>query len=97
MNEDSPSEAKRLGNSIIGYKADKWQENAKALVLPGIKKKFTTHQNLMNVLQATKGMTLVEASFDKLWGTGVSIHSEDCLNEKKWHGVGILGEILMEI
>ena len=51
----------------------------------------------MQVLHATKGMKLVEASFDKVWGTGVPIHSEDCLTEEKWHGVGILGEILMQI
>ena len=93
MNEENPAEVKRLGSNIVGYKADKWHAAAKSVVYPGIKRKFTTHPRLMQVLHATKGMKLVEASFDKVWGT----HSEDCLTEEKWHGVGILGEILMQI
>ena len=42
-------------------------------------------------------MKIVKASYDKVWGTGIPIHSDECLNEDKWHGFGILGEILMEI
>ena len=97
MNEDDPAEAKKLSTNIVGYSADKWHAVVKTLVYPGIKKKFTSHPNLLHVLHATKGMKIVEASFDKIWGTGVPIHSDDCLDEDKWHGIGILGEILMDI
>ena len=41
--------------------------------------------------------TLVEASYDKAWGTGQHLWSRDCLPESKWKTTGILGRILMRI
>ena len=90
-------EAKRIGNEIMGYKAEKWMSVAKELVKPGITAKFMSHPVLTNVLTATRGMTLAEATFDKFWGTGIPIHDVNSANHDKWHGIGILGEILMEI
>ena len=67
------------------------------LVKPGITEKFHRHLNLAKVLLATEGMTIAEATFDKLWGTGIPIHEQHSADKEKWHGVGILSEILMEI
>ena len=93
----TPLEAKRIGGEIIGFKSEQWMAVAKDLVKPGITAKFQSHPTLANVLLVTKGMTLAEATFDKFWGTGIPIHDVNCANHEKWHGTGILGEILMEI
>ena len=90
-------EAKRIGGEIVGFKTEEWTKVAKEIVKPGIAEKFKTHQGLANVLLATKGMIVAESTFDKFWGTGIPIHDPNSANQEKWHGVGILGEILMEI
>ena len=97
LNADTPLEAKKTGSEIVGFKQDKWTEVTKALVKPGTHEKFQKHNNLAKVLLATEGMTIAEATFDKLWGTGVPIHNIHSAEEDRWHGVGILGEILMEV
>ena len=51
----------------------------------------------MHYLQSTGSKTIVEATFDNIWGTGILLHSKECLLERKWDNVGILGEILMNI
>ena len=93
----TPLEAKRIKSEIVGFKSEEWIKVAKATVKPGIAEKFKTHQGLANVLLATKGMTVAEATFNRFWGTGIPIHDPNSAKPDKLHGVGILGEILMEI
>ena len=45
----------------------------------------------------SKEKTLVESSFDDIWGTGVHIASKDALIKSKWQSEGLLGKILMNI
>ena len=51
----------------------------------------------MTNLLETKNKTLVESSFDDIWGTGIHIASRDALTRDKWRSVGLLGKILMGI
>ena len=51
----------------------------------------------MTSLLETENKTLVELSFDDIWGTGIHIASKDALTRDKWRGVGLLGKILMGI
>ena len=53
--------------------------------------------SLQNYLLDTGNKTLVEASYDNVWGTGKPLGSEDSLNPMKWKSIGILGRILMKI
>ena len=39
----------------------------------------------------------MESTNDKLWGTGIPLNKVECLDQSKWTGQGILGEILEEI
>ena len=97
LNAKTPLEAKRIGGEIVGFKTEEWIKVAKSTVKPWIAEKFKTHQGVANVLLATKGMIVAEATFDKFWGTGIPIHDPNSAKQEKWHRVGILGEILMEI
>ena len=90
LNTETPLQAKKIRNEIVGYNQDRWMEVAKRLVKPGITEKFHTHPNLAKVLLATENMTIAKATFDKFWGTGIPIHEQNSVDEEKWHGVGIL-------
>ena len=52
---------------------------------------------LKQVLLQTGDKTIVESSYDRIWGTGIPLSDPDCLNKSKWHNPGILGSILMDI
>ena len=45
----------------------------------------------------TGNKTIVESSWDEVWGTGQHIGSKDALNKKRWTSNGLLGKILMGI
>ena len=41
--------------------------------------------------------TIVESSYDDIWGTGLPLSDSGCLNRSKWKLIGILGRTLMNI
>ena len=49
------------------------------------------------MFEVTGNKSLVEACYEKLWGTGIPLHHPDCLNQKKWYNKGIMSEMLSEI
>ena len=90
-------EAKQAARNIVNYDHEKWVSAAKLETKPGLLLKFKSHTHLNRMLQETGTRQIVESSFDKTWGTGVPIHDEHCFNSEKWHGIGLLGEILMKV
>ena len=98
ISTDSALDTKWLGHKLKNPKEVKeLNEIAKEMCYPGIKAKFQQSTPPLLLLHSTKKQTLVEASFDTTWGTGVPLRDLNCLNKKHWKNVGILGEILMEI
>ena len=63
----------------------------------GIRSKFIQNPILLKMLKATGDKIIVEASSDKLWGTGVSLRDNQALNPNHWHSTGWMSSILMEI
>ena len=59
--------------------------------------KFGSNPLILTFLQSTGSKDLVEACHDLLWGTGVILCDKDCLKRERWNGIGILGEMLMEL
>ena len=95
MLSESVMECKDLGKTITGCKEDAWKEEAEKLCLPGIVAKFNDNPGLADMLLSTKDQTIVKATYDTMWGTGIPLHQSDSLNSKKWKGIGLLGELLM--
>ena len=95
MLSDNALECKDLGKTITGFKEEKWKEEAEMLCLPGIVAKFRDNPCLAEMLLSTRDQTIVEATYDTMWGTGVPLHQPDCFDSKKWKGIGLLGELLM--
>ena len=82
---------------IANYNRDEWNKSAENLCYEGIRQKFVQNPSLQNYLLDTGNKTLVEASYDNVWGTGIPLGSVDSLNPTKWKSIGILGKILMKI
>ena len=94
---DSPHEAKCLGYRISGFDMKKWASDGYSLCQDGIKAKFLQNKNLLLMLKATAPKLIVEASTDKLWGTGTSLRDNHALNPEKWYNKGWMSNMLMEI
>ena len=82
--------------SLTDY-VDRWSKVASTLCLPGIKAKFAQNLDLLDILKNTGDQKLVESSYDRLWGTGIPIHNQDCLKSETWTSMGLLGTMLMKI
>ena len=49
------------------------------------------------MLKSTAPKILVEATSDRLWGTGISLRDHQALNPDKWHNKGWMSMMLMGI
>ena len=54
-------------------------------------------KNLLCMLKATAPKLLIEASSDRLWGTGVDLWDHQCLNQDKWYSTGWMSVMLADI
>ena len=68
----------------VNYNYDSWANMAKELCKPGISAKFFQNPDLAKMFEMTGNKSLVEACYEKLWGTGIPLHHPDCLNQDKW-------------
>ena len=63
----------------------------------GIFEKFNQNDNLKRVLVNTGNKTLVESSYDQIWGTGIPLIDPACLDKTRWYNPGIMSKLLMDI
>ena len=73
LNASTPLECKRLAREIINYNEDNWRMIAKNMCFEGLKEKFAQNPTLVETLLKTNNKTLVECSFDRIWGNGVPL------------------------
>ena len=97
LNCEDASDCKEASRDIVNKDRKGWLDSAEALCFDGIQAKFVQNDHLMKKLLETGEKTLVEASYDEIWGTGQHLGSKDCLTRNKWKSIGILGRILMRI
>ena len=81
----------------MNYNYDSWANMAKELCKPGISVNFFQNPDLSKMFEMTGNKSLVEACYEKLWGTSTPLHHPDCLNQDKWYNKGIMSEMLNEI
>ena len=94
---DTALEAKRLGYRINDFNMQKWSTEGYDICHEGIKSKFVQNPLLIQMLKATGHKLIVEASTDKLWGTGIGLRDNQVLNPNHWHSTGWMSSILMDI
>ena len=91
-------DCKDMSKKIKGVDNSKWDMVAADLCRPGILQKFVQNPILLGILvKRTGSMRIVECSKDRLWGTGVPLTHNDCLNRDNWIFPGIMGKILEDI
>ena len=96
-NDNHTVDAKCLGYKISGFDMQKWSTEGYAVCLDGIRCKFMQNPLLLQMLKATGNKIIVEASTDKLWGTGIDLRDNQALNPDQWHSTGWMSSILMDI
>ena len=76
----------------------KWDNVAAELCRSGIREKFVQNPTLLEILVKRTGTKcIVECAKDRLWGTGIPLAQEDCLNSDRWITPGIMGKVLEDI
>ena len=102
-NTNTGLECKLIAKQTKNFNVKKWEQVAKDICKPGIKQKFQMNPNPRRMLlNHTKNKLIIKCTKDTLWGTGVPLDSEKCLDSSMWKGrgtkkQGIMGEILCEI
>ena len=97
LNSTDAQDSKEIAMDTANFNKDEWNKAAENLCYEGIHQKFMQNPQLHNWKLETGTKTLVEASYDSVWGKGKPLGSEDTLNPTKWRSIGILGRILMKI
>ena len=91
-------DCKDFSRKIKGVDNMKWDVVAADLCRPGIRQKFIQNPTLLELLVKRTGTKrIVECSKDRLWGTGIPLTQDDCLNSERWISPGIMGRILEDI
>lgn len=98
INARTAPEAKTLGREVMGFDAQKWDEEKYGLVIKGNLAKFSSNDQLKNFLIDTGDAVIVEASpVDNIWGIGLAADHADAAHPSKWKGENLLGYALMEV
>ena len=98
LNENNPRNQKALGRKVKNFDLNEWNKVARDVVRYGNYLKFTQNLELKELLLATEGRLLVEASpYDKIWGIGLSMKDAINLDRRYWKGTNWLGVILTEL
>jgi len=98
LKETNPRYVKALGKKVKGFDTDKWAILSYIYMVGPNYSKFTQNEDLKQILLSTGDKILVEASpYDKIWGIGLSMDNDDCLDESKWRGLNLLGKALMYV
>ena len=96
MDTDSPSEQKAAGRKVRNFDANIWANVAQQFVYKANLAKFSG--DLKPYLMETGDRKIVEASpTDTIWGIGLDIRDDRCLDESQWRGTNWLGECIMQV
>ncbi len=94
----TPKEQKALGRKVRNFDEAIWALFREGIVYTASYAKFTQNFELQEVLLATKGTTLVEASpRDRIWGIGLGADNPKAQTRAEWRGQNLLGETLTRV
>ena len=97
LQSKTPLECKKLSYQINGVDNNKWHNEGYEICLDDIWEKFIQNPTLLSMLHTTKPKILVEATNNRLWGTGIPLCNNDALNTEKWRSTGWLSRMLLSI
>lgn len=94
----SPAEQQEIGRAICGFDESVWVQFREGIVFTGNLARFRQNADQRELLFATRGTTLVEASpHDRIWGIGLSADDPRAHDRSQWLGLNLLGETLTRV
>ena len=97
MSTGSPYQMKKIGGTVRNFEFKKWSEEAPKIAKKCLMAKFSQNSHLKQRLINTGDRNLAEATKEKLWGCGVGLFEDGCLDSSRWRSRGIMGDILISI
>jgi ribA/ribD-fused uncharacterized protein len=98
LETSTPKEQKTLGRKVQNFDEAVWAIFREGIVYTASYAKFTQNFELQEMLLATKGTTLVEASpRDRIWGIGLGADNPKAQVRAEWRGRNLLGETLTRV
>lgn len=95
---ETPGEQQAIGREVRGFDETVWVLFREGIVYTGSYARFSQDADQRELLFATRGTTLVEASpHDRVWGIGLAANDPRALDRSKWLGLNLLGEILTRV
>ncbi|MCI8284347.1 MAG: NADAR family protein [Firmicutes bacterium] len=92
------AEIKALGRQVKNYDDRLWNGRRQLVVYNGLLAKFGQNPGLLKKLLDTGSAILAECEpSDKIWGIGMALNDERCMDQAKWQGQNLLGYTLMEV
>jgi ribA/ribD-fused uncharacterized protein len=95
---ETPREQQAIGRTVHGFDESIWALFREGVVYAGNYARFSQNAEQRELLFATRGTTLVEASpHDRVWGIGLTADDPRALDRSQWLGLNLLGEALTRV
>lgn len=94
----TPREQQLLGRTVRGFDGTVWMLFREGIVFDANYARFSQNPEQRELLFATCGTTLVEASpHDQVWGIGLAADDPRALDRGQWRGLNLLGQALTRV
>jgi len=98
LTAETPREQQAIGRTVRGFDESVWVMFREGVVFTGNYARFSQNPDQRELLYATRGTTLVEASpHDRVWGIGLAADDPRALERSQWLGLNLLGEALTRV
>jgi ribA/ribD-fused uncharacterized protein len=94
----TPREQQALGRTVRGFDEAVWALFREGVVYQANLARFAQNPDQSELLFATRGTTLVEASpHDAIWGIALAADDPRALDRSQWRGLNLLGQALTQV
>lgn len=92
----TPKEMVKHGRSVMGFDDNIWRQHRKAIAIQAYSLKYAQNESGKKFAELERG-SFFYASKNEYWGTGLTVSIDDNVNESKFNGENLLGEVLTEV
>ena len=94
----TPREQQAIGRGVRGFDEAIWALFREGVVYQANYARFSQNLEQRELLFATRGTTLVEASpHDRVWGVGLAADDPRASDRSQWRGLNLLGQALTQV
>ena len=95
---DHPRDQQAIGRTVRNFDPATWELFREGIVFAANLARFRQNADQRELLFATRGTTLVEASrHDRVWGIGLAADDPRAKDRGQWLGLNLLGEALTRV